>query len=131
MSHISYSNASRNNQTDSSSISRQIAQDMLLFNALNQAGSRLTVDNNFNRNCTNSNDINNNTVSNSVAVSNQPSHCVYTSEIEQAILRSNLPLELNENEEIVVNGEKGFWLNKNEITNWKGSCPLSQYQING
>lgn len=53
------------------------------------------------------------------------------SEIEQSILRSNAPIEINELDEITINGEHGIWLNKSEVINWKpGSIPLSEYQIN-
>lgn len=54
---------------------------------------------------------------------------VQLSEIESAILRSTMPLDLNETEEITVNGERGILLNKNEIVNWRG-IPLSKYAIN-
>jgi hypothetical protein len=54
---------------------------------------------------------------------------VQLSEIESAILRSTMPLDMNETEEITVNGERGILLNKNEIANWRG-IPLSQYAIN-
>lgn len=52
------------------------------------------------------------------------------SEVEAAILRSTIPIDVNETEEITVNGEKGIWANKAEITNWRGIVPLSQYVIN-
>jgi hypothetical protein len=48
-------------------------------------------------------------------------------------LRSTIPLDINDQsttEEITVNGERGILLNKNEISNWRGLIPLSQYSIN-
>lgn len=57
----------------------------------------------------------------------------FLSQIEQEILRSNVPIELmneDEQEEISVNGEKGILLNKSEIAEWNGEIPLSDYQIN-
>lgn len=51
-------------------------------------------------------------------------------DIEAAILRSTVPIDLNGTEEITVNGERGIWVNKNEIVNWRGSYPLSKYPIN-
>lgn len=54
----------------------------------------------------------------------------YLSEMELAILRSAHPIELNEIEEITVNGERGIWLNRDEIANWKGALPIIQYPIN-
>ena len=52
------------------------------------------------------------------------------SEIEASILFSSNPIESNEIEEIVVHGERGIWINKNEVVNWKGTLPISQYEIN-
>jgi hypothetical protein len=34
--------------------------------------------------------------------------------IEKEIVKSNSPLNFNSNDEIFINGEHGFWLNKNE-----------------
>lgn len=52
------------------------------------------------------------------------------SQIEQAILRSNAPIDINETEEITVNGQRGIWANKQEVVNWRGPVPVSQYPIN-
>lgn len=52
------------------------------------------------------------------------------SQVEQAILRSNVPIDINETEEITVNGQRGIWANKSEVVNWRGVIPISQYQIN-
>jgi hypothetical protein len=58
------------------------------------------------------------------------SSSVFLSDVEAAILRANIPIELNETEEITVNGQRGIWANKTEVSNWRGVCPLSEYQIN-
>jgi hypothetical protein len=42
--------------------------------------------------------------------------------------RSPLPISDNEIEEINVNGQRGYLLNRNEIQNWPGS--LNEYEIN-
>jgi hypothetical protein len=55
----------------------------------------------------------------------------YLSEIEAAILRSSVPINVNETDEITVFGQRGIWTNKSEVQNWKGDLPISQYQING
>lgn len=50
--------------------------------------------------------------------------------IENAILRSNVPINITETEEISVLGHRGVWANKNEVINWRGPIPISQYKIN-
>lgn len=52
------------------------------------------------------------------------------SEIEAAILRSSVPIDVNETEEITVNGERGIWANKAETINFRGVIPISHYAIN-
>jgi hypothetical protein len=54
----------------------------------------------------------------------------YRSDIEQQILRSQQPVQINESEEITVNGERGLWTNKAEVVNWRGVIPIEQYAIN-
>jgi hypothetical protein len=54
----------------------------------------------------------------------------FISDVEAAILRANIPIELNESEEITVNGQRGIWANRSEVLNWRGVCPISEYQIN-
>jgi hypothetical protein len=69
----------------------------------------------------------------SKASSTQPSSrtpVTYLSEVEAAILRSNVPINVNETEEITVLGQRGIWANKAEVANWKGVIPISQYAIN-
>lgn len=38
------------------------------------------------------------------------------SNVELAILRSNAPIEISGSEEITVNGERGVWANKSEVS---------------
>ena len=55
----------------------------------------------------------------------------HLSAIEAAILRSNVPIEINgSTEEIVINGQRGILANRDEIANWRGSIPINQYDIN-
>jgi hypothetical protein len=54
----------------------------------------------------------------------------YRSDIEQQILRAQQPVQINESEEITVNGERGLWANKAEVINWRGVIPIEQYTIN-
>ena len=49
--------------------------------------------------------------------------------MESVILKSSEPIEI-EGEEIVVNGQRGIWANRNESVCWKGELPLDQYPIN-
>ena len=55
---------------------------------------------------------------------------VVLSAIEAAILRSSVPIDINETEEITVNGQRGIWANKIESENWRGTIPINQYSIN-
>ena len=54
----------------------------------------------------------------------------YLSKVEVSILKSEKPIEIEESEEIEVNGERGIWANKNEVINWRGELPINEYQIN-
>jgi hypothetical protein len=54
----------------------------------------------------------------------------FLSDVEQAILRSNVPVELTENEEITVLGQRGIWANRAEVVNWRGVIPIDEYVIN-
>ena len=51
------------------------------------------------------------------------------SQIELAILRSTVPIEINESEEITVIGQRGVWVNKAEVSAWKGDLAISEYKI--
>jgi hypothetical protein len=52
------------------------------------------------------------------------------SQIEQAILRSTVPIDINETEEITVLGQRGIWANRSEVINWRGVIPITEYLIN-
>lgn len=52
------------------------------------------------------------------------------SAVEAAILRSTVPIDINGEEEITINGHQGIWANKAESVNWKGPIPLTNYSIN-
>ena len=54
----------------------------------------------------------------------------FLSKIEEAILRSANPIEIDESEEIEILGQKGIWANKEEVQNWRGPVPISQYCLN-
>lgn len=54
----------------------------------------------------------------------------YLSAFEQSLLKANIPIELNETEEITVHGQRGIWANKQEVVNWKGEIPIEDYEIN-
>lgn len=52
------------------------------------------------------------------------------SNVEAAILRSSVPIDINGQEEIEVNGQRGILANGEEILNWRGDVPITQYAIN-
>jgi hypothetical protein len=54
----------------------------------------------------------------------------YLSEIEQTMIRSSDPIQINASEEITVNGHRGIWANRAEVVNWRGPIPITQYAIN-
>jgi hypothetical protein len=57
----------------------------------------------------------------------------YLSETEAAILRADAPIYLpdgDQTEEITVNGQKGLWVNRQEIVSWRGPIPITAYEIN-
>jgi hypothetical protein len=54
----------------------------------------------------------------------------YLSDVEVAILRSAVPIQLNETEEITVLGQRGLWANRDEVVNWRGPLPINEYTIN-
>ncbi len=45
----------------------------------------------------------------------------FLSKIELAILRSADPIDVSETEEITVLGQRGVWMNRSEVLNWKGN----------
>lgn len=54
----------------------------------------------------------------------------FVSGVEAAILRSQVPIELSETEEITVNGHRGIYANRQEAANWRGPVPIHEYRIN-
>jgi len=52
------------------------------------------------------------------------------SALEQAILQASNPIEVQEAEELTVAGFSGRWINKEEISRWRGDIAISQYLIN-
>jgi hypothetical protein len=52
------------------------------------------------------------------------------SRIEEALLRSSEPINVNETEEATALGHRGILLNRNEILNWRGPVPITQYRLN-
>jgi hypothetical protein len=52
------------------------------------------------------------------------------SQIELSILRSINPIEITETEEISVLGNRGVWVNKAEVLNWRGDLNINEYIIN-
>jgi hypothetical protein len=54
--------------------------------------------------------------------------------LETLILRSQVPIEINEIEQITINNQCGIWASKNEEINWKldniSKIPLHKYPIN-
>lgn len=53
-----------------------------------------------------------------------------TDSMEQAIRRSNVPINVNDNEQITAHGQRGLWINKNECQNWKGPVSIDNYKLN-
>jgi len=62
--------------------------------------------------------------------SNYSSTLTSDSRIEEALLRSNEPINVNETEEATALGHRGILLNRNEILNWRGPVPITQYRLN-
>ena len=50
--------------------------------------------------------------------------------MEQAILRSTVPINLSETEEVTALGHRGIWANRNEVANWSGPVPIDRYRLN-
>jgi len=53
----------------------------------------------------------------------------FVSQIEQQILRSSEPIQVSETEELTVLGQRGIWLNKQEVNGWRGDLNISEYRI--
>jgi hypothetical protein len=63
------------------------------------------------------------------ASSSGPASMEFVSQIEQSILRSAKPIEISETEELTVIGQRGIWLNKQEVNAWRGDLSISEYKI--
>ncbi len=54
----------------------------------------------------------------------------YISQVEQTIRTAKRPIQSKSLDVIEINGIRGIWLNKEEVENWKGDIPISQYTFN-
>jgi hypothetical protein len=54
----------------------------------------------------------------------------FKSKVEEAIIKSNEPIQINEFKEITANNEKGIFVNRCEVCTWKGDLPINEYPIN-
>ena len=53
----------------------------------------------------------------------------FVSDIENAILKSvDIPIQVHETEEITALGQRGIYVNKSEVDNWKGPLPISGFK---
>ena len=68
--------------------------------------------------------------SSSLGISSFASFGGFVSEIENEILRSDSPINIDHSDEININGTRGVWANKLEVLNWKGVLPIEKYSIN-
>ena len=50
--------------------------------------------------------------------------------MKRSIIDSLIPLEVSEDEETTALGNKGVWVNKAEVKNWRGPVHLDQYKLN-
>ena len=60
----------------------------------------------------------------------QQQSATFKSKVEEAIIKSSEPIQINETKEITANKEKGIWANRCEVCTWKGDLPISEYPIN-
>ena len=68
-------------------------------------------------------------IGNGSASASGSSSSEFLSQIEQAILRANNPINVSETEELTVIGQRGIWLNKQEVNAWRGDLAISEYKI--
>jgi hypothetical protein len=58
----------------------------------------------------------------------------FLSAVEQSILRSTQPIDVNETENLTVTfkgqQETGIWANRQEVVNWRGIVPITEYVLN-
>ena len=57
-------------------------------------------------------------------------HLTQFNDLEAAILRSSDPIKINETQEITYGSERGIWVNRDEVLNWRGERPISEYPLN-
>jgi len=50
--------------------------------------------------------------------------------MEKEIIKSLAPVQVNEDEEVNALGQRGVWVNKSEVQNWRGPVPISDYKLN-
>lgn len=50
--------------------------------------------------------------------------------IERDLIKSLEPLRINEEEETTVQNQRGIWANRDEVRNWRGPIPISDYTFN-
>ena len=50
--------------------------------------------------------------------------------MEAAMLRSRRPVEVAETEEVEVRGERGLYLNRTEVKEWRGDLDIGRYELN-
>lgn len=51
--------------------------------------------------------------------------------MEQKVLKSTEPLDIDADEMVTAFGnQRGYWLNKSEVNEWRGDLPISRYPIN-
>lgn len=53
----------------------------------------------------------------------------FMSEIERAIIRSTNPIDVSETEELTVIGQRGLWINRQEVQAWRGDLAITEYRI--
>lgn len=116
--YASFSNS--NSALAQSTSSNQIANDMMRLIESNSRANTLSFENFANKN-------NNNNNKTPYLVDDQT---LTLSTLEASILRSAVPVDITETEEITVLGQRGIWANRSEELNWRGSVPISQYPIN-
>jgi len=66
----------------------------------------------------------------SALVSQSAAPAEFKSKVEEAILRSAEPIQINETQQINAGRERGIWANKCEVCTWKGDLPIQEYPIN-
>lgn len=100
------------NQSSKQQATEQIAEDLLALLQSEKAASRELVQQNpFSQ------------------ILTESTQSTYLSNIEQQILRSINPIEINATEELTVIGQRGLWLNRDEVNSWRGDISINEYRI--